>query len=623
MSEQKLSPLDEVPPFVNFVGLKHYTRVSNQVTVEVQSDDKVGVARVELYIDGTLIDVRIVSPNVPSILLSFNWNTTGALNGRRLVQAKSYDAAGNSQTALRVVVVQNHSVPLPTAQLTAIPNVIFFGQSANLVWITNGAASIEIDQGIGSVAPAGSVQVSPFKTVTYTLTATNATGSITKTTTLAVMPLSGNNIFLSPALRHQTIKGWEATAEAGQLYSPAWNNYKTALLDQAVNDLGINRLRVEIFSGAENPVDYYARWRAGQITESQYNANRFQIINDDADPQTINPNGFQWSQLDGVMDNLVVPMRQRLQSRGEALWLSINYVDFGSSLFEHKNNPAEYGEFVLAAYRHIQSRYGFVPDSWEIVLEPDTSNAQWSALHVAQVIKAAGNSLGVAGFTPNFVAPSTTNASNTPAYIDQIALTPGAMQYVGEFSYHRYCCASKNVLLEIVSRATLFNKNTAMLEWIGADYNTLHEDLKLVHNSSWQQYTLAGLLSWGPDDGSRYYLIDDRNWANPVILIGSRTKFLRQYFRFIRFGAQRIEALSSNANFDPLAFINANGKYVVVVKTTSGGAFNIHGLPAANYGLKYTTASQYDVDLEDVVITPGETLTTGLPTAGVITVFAR
>ena len=61
----------------------------------------------------------------------------------------------------------------------------------------------------------------------------------------------------------------------------------------------------------------------------------------------------------------------------------------------------------------------------------------------------------------------------------------------------------------------------------------------------------------------------------------------------------------------------------MVVKTTSGGAFNIHGLPAANYGLKYTTASQYDVDLEDVVITPGETLTTGLPTAGVITVFAR
>ena len=616
-------PLDENPPEVNFVGLKHYSRLSNQITIAVQSNDDVGVSRVDLYLDESLLESRIISPNVPSILVSFNWNTTTASNNRHILQARSFDYAGNSQSAGRIVFVRNDSVSLPTAQITVIPNTIFTGQSALLVWATTGAASVTIDHGIGPVAPAGQVPVSPAQTITYTLTASNETGSVVKTATLTVAPLSGNNIILLPALRYQTINGWEATAEAGQLYSPAWNNYKNTLLDKAADELGINRLRVEIFSGAENPVDYYALWRAGQITEDQYNARRFQIINDDDDPNTVNPNGFKWTQLDDLIDNLVLPMRQRLQARGESLRLSINYVDFDSSLFEHKNNPAEYGEFVLAAYRHMQSRYGFVPDSWEIILEPDNSTVQWSALQTAQAIKAAGDRLAAAGFKPNFVAPSTTNAANAPVYIDQIAVTAGAMQYVGEFSYHRYCCATSTVLQNIVNRATLFNKTTGMLEWIGADHNTLHEDLKLARNSSWQQYTLAGLLIWGPDDGSRYYLIDDSNTANPVIIMGSRTKLLRQYFRFIRSGAQRIEAVSSNANFDPLAFININGKYTVVVKTVTGGSFNVQGLPAGIYGIKYTSASQYDIDLSDVVLTTGQPLTASIPETGVITIFAR
>ena len=441
--------------------------------------------------------------------------------------------------------------------------------------------------------------------------------------TSIVIPPTGDTITLNAAVNYQTTGGWEATAETGRLYSAAWNNYKNQLFDQAVNDLGINRLRVEITSGAENPVDYYAQWRGGQISENQYNAKRYEIINDNADPNTINPNGFKWTALDGVMDEVALPMRQRLQSRGETLWLNINYVDFGSSTFEHKDNPAEYAEFVLATYQHLQSRYGFAPDSWEVVLEPDTSTANWTAAQIGQAIKAAGDLLTARGFTPNFIAPSTTNAANAPVYIDQIAQTAGAMSYIGEFSYHRYCCAITTVLQNIVNRAAQYNKRTAMLEWIGADYNTLHEDLKLARNSSWQQFTLAGPLIWGPDDGSRYFLIDDANTASPTIITGSRTRFLQQYFRFIRSGARRIEAASSSVNFDPLAFINRNGKYAVIVKAAAIGALSILNLPAGNYGVKYTTAAEYNIDLPDVSIVAGQPLNANIPTAGVITIYAR
>lgn len=426
-----------------------------------------------------------------------------------------------------------------------------------------------------------------------------------------------------PSVGYQTIQGWEATDQAAQLYSPAWNNYKNSLLDQAVNDLGLNRVRLEIKSGVENPVDYFTQWRNGQITETQYNSKQYEIVNDNADPNSPSPSGFKWAQLDSSINSIVIPMRQRLQARGESLWVNLNYVDFGSSTFEHKNNPAEYAEFVLATYQHMQSTFGFVPDAWEVILEPDTSTANWSTAQVAQAIKAAGDKLAANGFTPNFTAPSTTNAANAPLFIDQIAQTTGALAYVGEFSYHRYCCATETVLQNIANRGMLFSKRTSMLEWIGADHTTLHQDLKMGRSSSWQQFCLAGPMNWGPDSGDRYYIVDDSNTIAPVIIMGSRTKFLRQYFKFVRAGAQRVEALTGNANFDPLAFINTNGKYVVVVKTSAGGSFSVSGLPGGAYGIKYTTAGEYNIDATDVALMSGQPLTANIPAAGVITIYAR
>jgi hypothetical protein len=72
-----------------------------------------------------------------------------------------------------------------------------------------------------------------------------------------------------------------------------------------------------------------------------------------------------------------------------------------------------------------------------------------------------------------------------------------------------------------------------------------------------------------------------------------------------------------------VAFVNTNGKYVVVVNATTSGSFNVQGLPAGTYGIKYTTANQYNIDLSDVNLTAGQSLTTNIPTSGVITVYAK
>jgi hypothetical protein len=59
----------------------------------------------------------------------------------------------------------------------------------------------------------------------------------------------------------------------------------------------------------------------------------------------------------------------------------------------------------------------------------------------------------------------------------------------------------------------------------------------------------------------------------------------------------------------------------VVVKATAGQSFNILGLPSGNYGIKYTTSTQYNLDLPDQAVSG--TLTTSIPSAGVITIFAK
>lgn len=430
-------------------------------------------------------------------------------------------------------------------------------------------------------------------------------------------------IIIKPEQKLQVMSGWEATAQAAESYSPAFENYKERLFDEAVNDLGINRLRIELRAGAENSRDFFSAFEAKQINEQEWRAHYYEIINDNDDPFVINEKGFQFSELDSTIERVVLPVRKRLAARGETLFLNLNYVDFadwrGASNIRHNGNPEEYAEFILAAYRHMQAKYGFVPDAVEVILEPDNRTG-WSGTDIGKAIAATAKRLQANGFKPAFIAPSTTNTANASIYIDEIALVPGAMQYVSEFSYHRYCCASEGILQRIADRAEKFGKKTAMLEWIGADYETLHEDLKIGRNSAWQQFTLA--FNNQPDNGAQYFLIDDKNAKAPVLTVGSRTAFLRQYFRYIRSGAQRVGAETSNGNFDPLVFINTNGGYVVVVKAAAPGTVSVQNLPPGKYAVSYTTSRQRDVKAPESTLKAGETLKTGIPEAGVLSVYA-
>ncbi len=88
--------------------------------------------------------------------------------------------------------VQEKPAPAPPsapviAQFTAEPTSIQPGQSSTLRWQVSGeVATVAINQGIGTVQTAGSRQVSPTDSTTYTLTAAGPGGNVTASATVSV-----------------------------------------------------------------------------------------------------------------------------------------------------------------------------------------------------------------------------------------------------------------------------------------------------------------------------------------------------------------------------------------------------------------------------------------------------
>ncbi len=92
----------------------------------------------------------------------------------------------NGQTASCSIAVSVTAGALPRIiQFSAAPLTILSGQSSTLVWVVDNSTSQTITT-LGSVTPAGSQGVTPSQTTTYTLTATNAAGSVTAQATVTV-----------------------------------------------------------------------------------------------------------------------------------------------------------------------------------------------------------------------------------------------------------------------------------------------------------------------------------------------------------------------------------------------------------------------------------------------------
>jgi len=108
-------PPDTTPPNVSIAAPAEGATVQGQITITASASDNVGVAGVQLLMNG-----QPLGGEVNAAPYSMNWNSTTAANGNYIIAATARDAAGNRTTSAAVrITVQNQATPPPLSGLVA------------------------------------------------------------------------------------------------------------------------------------------------------------------------------------------------------------------------------------------------------------------------------------------------------------------------------------------------------------------------------------------------------------------------------------------------------------------------------------------------------------------------
>ena len=172
--------VDQAPMLLNFASTAYAVTTNPTVSpanLTFSWDTKYTSA---LTITPTLPGNPTITPGIGSVTFaSPTTTTTYTLTGTTGAQART--------SSFTVYV----DLPPTISSFTINDNTVVAGAPIALGWATVGAATLSINQGIGSVSPtsAGSVNVAaPASTTTYTLTATNAFGSVAANVTVNIGP---------------------------------------------------------------------------------------------------------------------------------------------------------------------------------------------------------------------------------------------------------------------------------------------------------------------------------------------------------------------------------------------------------------------------------------------------
>lgn len=405
--------------------------------------------------------------------------------------------------------------------------------------------------------------------------------------TAAVLALGGCNsrkpasVTLVPTETFQTMDAWEANAKMWEFnrranrFDDSWMPARDRILTAMIVEGGINRLRVELRSGAENPVDYWSQFRSGALSYSDFKKHAYEKINDNADPKVLNPKGFQFSELDFRVENFVLPAMRIAKAMGRPMRFTLSYVDSRWSeqqgQLSHATNPEEYAELIAAAYAHLKQKYGLTPDALEIVLEPDNSD-EWVGRRIGSAIVAVWHRLEAQGVTPRIIAPSTTVARRAPRYLLEIQSIPGAAEKITVLAYHRYGIQpTAQAYSRIRESAKSIKAQTAMLEFARADANILFEELTQANISSFQKHDIAtpdlGRVATLPGNMLR---VTEPGKADAEVELLPEATALASVFRVVDPGAVRIGTRSDQSWLNAVAFRNPDGRLVLAVKAELG-----------------------------------------------------
>jgi len=396
-------------------------------------------------------------------------------------------------------------------------------------------------------------------------------------------------VSIDPDLEYQTILGWGATTP--------WTKVPQALRDQilaeAVNELGLTRLRLEGPSG------------------NRSDDRRWEWLNDNGDPDDINWAGFNTAKLDERLSNWVVPFKRRVEANGDPFdaYVSPSFFDGGSSGRVPAwllHSPGEYAEYATAFLLHLRNSHDITANYYCICNEAGNNNS-FSAPVVARMIKALGPKLEALGLPTRIEFPECVNARASWNYIQSVQNDEELWRYVGVITYHLY---GTNDPYRSYIRDFAASKGlpTGQTEYMGLSINHMYDDLTLGGVSYWEVYG-----QWiRPNHDKTSFSRGTQHWN------------FRQVMHYVRPGAVRIQATSSDSALRPLGFKHDSKITAVLLNNTAphqARTVTLRGLPSGTYGVCQSVGGAVYEELGVQAFTGKGSLTVNVPANAVLTIY--
>ncbi len=189
---------DSEKPILSFATPINGATVSGDTPITLTANDNVGVTKVELRIDGSLVATDTGYP------YTFTWHTASSANGGKSLGARAYDAAGNYSDDSISVTVLNAAPTTTTVSSTTTTSASTTTTSASSTTTTAGPTT--------TTTPPATTTASPT-TINSTTTTLPTTTTSSTTTTLPPTATTLRPVFQDVPSDHRFYR--EVTALAG------------------------------------------------------------------------------------------------------------------------------------------------------------------------------------------------------------------------------------------------------------------------------------------------------------------------------------------------------------------------------------------------------------------------
>jgi glucuronoarabinoxylan endo-1,4-beta-xylanase len=363
------------------------------------------------------------------------------------------------------------------------------------------------------------------------------------------LPPSEAQVTLDPAQRFQTIQGFGTTQRlfddphTTETFDPATRRAsatpssgdQTKILDALYVDLGLTRVR--------------------------FHPEGLEPVNDNADPQSadLSKFDFSWKASDGHIDAV-----KALKSRGLATFYASPLALPG---WMNESNPDEYVEWAMVLLRHWREQ-GLEMPYFSILNEPGYYQGVklWSGAWMREVTKRLGARLKAEGFATKLVVPDDVSPADAYPRLQAILADADARQYVGAVAYHLYGRGGEDKIAQIAKQYGIpvwmseYSTPDDWRAWAGIMYELLATDDVSAIDYMWGFF--------GDWDRSQLIRIKVAGGNYTGFDISRQYYGMGQYSRFVRPGAVRIAATSSDPDVKAVAFLS--GTTPVIVVTNSG-----------------------------------------------------